>query len=229
MSADEISHSPLVVDILGKASTENQPNKRLVFDLSFGSVRIPRAFGKADCYVACQGATISFTSDRRDIADCTREASVEFTYTKTHSKRTGFALELAPEVEGEAGPVKAKVRGPKAAVKKDKVGETGISFTASENRLSLRTSGPLVSWKVSMVRIEHAISDFLYGNLPLWIDFQTKGRPLMGKLTIIPGVYRFDSEERRATATAELLMSYAVWKAKVLHDRESVVAIKEHV
>jgi hypothetical protein len=227
MSNNELSHSPLVVDVSGETRSEAPIDKRMTFSLSFNSVRIPRAFGKADCYVACQGAKITFASDRSDIADRASGASIEFTYSKTKGKTRKIMLALEPEVGAEAGPVKASAKGPKAAVEKKKEDSTEFSFTDEENQLSVTTTPRTVSWSISMVRIERAIRDFIFGDLPLWIDFKSNGLPLKGNLTIEPKALRFDNEEKRIQGMAALLMSYAVWNEGVLNDKRSTIRVEE--
>jgi hypothetical protein len=181
----------------------------------------------ADCYVACQGAKIVFASNQSNVSNSSSKASAEFAYSAKKGDKKKVSIELAPEVEIEAGPVKIKGKGPKAVFEKKTEKSTGFSYTDSEDRLSVTKTSRTVAWKIAMVRIEHAISDFLFGDVPLWIDFASNGKALKGQLTIEPKVFRFDKDEKRIEGKAEVLIFFAVWKARVMNDKRFVMRVEE--
>ncbi len=145
------------------------------------------------------------TSDGKVLGH-TREISEEFTYKNENSTGWEIGAEIKPTAKVGVGGADVEVGGVGVDVKKKKkrVGEYG--YTGKENLLSVTGYENSLVWDFSIVRGEHAISDFLFCNLPLWVDCKSQARPLRGVIELLPAIFDFDQDKRKMSEVGSFLM-----------------------
>jgi hypothetical protein len=217
MSNDEKQRTPLLLEIKKGTHPQHPADWRVDVDLIFMSVPVTKLTGGM-LYASCQGASIRLEVLDQKVIRFTEAASVQFEYTESTTKTRTGSVELKPEIEVSAGPVKAKVGGlgAKGEASKEKTG--GYSYRATEDRLAVASDPTFVSWQIDMVRGEHAIRDFLFGNVVLSADCKSMVSPFKGSVKVSPDVYRFDRNKKKMSDTQSLLIHFLlVWEENVLN------------
>lgn len=227
MSAEELSVSPAVLDV--ELERKSDGVTRLLINVVFHSVPLRRPLMRGYWYVACQAAHTELQSSRGDIVDTTPAAALEFSYNNSSSTETERSFELKPKAEAEVGPARIKSEGPGAKSSKKRTKSEGFEYTGQENQLSVAATSRNVSWQMSMVRGQHAISDYLFGTLPLWVDCDSKKRSVKGSIRLLPSIFSFDEDKRRMSDLQSFLMQLALAfrSTKVMNQDETKVSFED--
>lgn len=204
MPPSERSRTAALLNVRTEPGAED--TVKFVIDAAFQSVRVKRPFNRGYWFVACRNATVNMHASDGKILDHTREISEEFTYKNENSTGWKIGAEIKPTAKVGVGGVDVEVGGVGADAKKKKkrVGEYG--YTGKENLLSVTGYENSVVWDYSMVRGEHAISDFLSCNLQLWADCKPQAKSLHGTIELRPSIFDFDQDKRKMSEVGSFLM-----------------------
>jgi hypothetical protein len=229
MPAKERRLSPAILDI--RAESKSKDITRVLIDVVFQSVPLPRPVGRGYWYAACRGAQVELRTLRGDILSNTPPSTLEFTYHKDTSIEKERSFELKPKAKIEAGPVKGEASGPGAKSRRKSATSEGFDYTGRENELSAAATSRRVSWQMSMVRVDHAISDYLFGNLPLWAECESNAKPVKGAVRLLPSIFSFDEDKRQMSDLHAFLMQLALAfrSVKVMNQDETEVSFEDFV
>lgn len=181
-------------------------NIKFVIDVVFQAVPVKRPFLRGHWFVACRGALVGLQIDDGTILAHTGETLAEFNYKNKDTTGWKFEVELKPSVKLDFGATEAELGGVGATAGKETKHSGEIDHSGEESPLSAAGSQHTVGWKISMVRGDRAISDFIYGNQPLWADWKGEHKRLQGTIKMLPAIFDFDRDERRMGDFRSLLM-----------------------
>lgn len=179
---------------------------KFLLDVAFQAVPVKRPFHRGHWFVACRSAMVTLQTSDGKVLGHTKEISEEFEYKNENSTGWEIGAEIKPTAKVGVGGADVEVGGVGVDAKKKKkhVGEYG--YTGKENLLSVTGYENSVVWDFSMVRGEHAISDFLFCNLPLWADCKPQAKPLHGTIELLPSIFDFDQDKRKMSEVGSFLM-----------------------
>jgi len=190
---------------------------RLRFDLNvvFDAIAVRR--GKsipADYYIGTTGARIETIFPAAKAVRYTEgeDFRVEYTNTTQRSRESKFALRPSIQVK----PVKAdlaEVRLERGAAQTHKA-----VFQNGERSLAAICKINEVHWMLSMPRREAVVSDFLLGNLHLFVEWTWPGSAGSGTITARPSdLSLFDAKKREITSSLKRWMMLAhLWQRKYI-------------
>jgi hypothetical protein len=204
MSDSERRRTPVLFDIRTQRNTGEIV--RIFVDVVFQKVPIKRPRLRGHWYFASTGANVELQATGARVVDNTPASAIEFTYTNNASTNSKTTIAFKPKADVEAGPLKINVSGPEATLDKKHGTSTSFEYSGQENQLSVAKAGATVVWQISMVRENHAISDFLFCNIPLWADYESKANPLKGSVRLLPSIFSFDEESRPLSVIQSFLM-----------------------
>ncbi|MGB8478421.1 MAG: hypothetical protein WCE63_06225, partial [Acidobacteriaceae bacterium] len=183
---------------------ESMPDTHL--DVAFQAVPVKRPLSRGNWYVACRGAMINLQTLDGTIISRTAETPMEFAYKNETSSGWEAGVEVKPTAKVGPEGAEAEVSIFSVTTKKKEKSAGQVDYTGQENTLSVTDYKHSVVWKISMVRGERAISDFLFCKLPLWADCKKESQPLQGTIALLPSVFDFDQDERRMSGMKSFLM-----------------------
>lgn len=204
MPAMERARTAALLNVRAEPGADN--TTRFLLDVAFQAVPVKRPLSRGHWYVACRSALINLQTLDGTIIGRTAETPMEFAYKNETSSGWEAGVEVKPTAKVGPEGAEAEVSIFSVTAKKKKKSAGQVDYTGQENTLSVTDYKHSVVWKISMVRGERAISDFLFCKLPLWADCKKESQPLQGTIALLPSVFDFDQDERRMSGMKSFLM-----------------------
>ena len=188
---------------------------RLDLNVVFKCIPIKRNIHlKADYYIGSSGALVEVAVKNGKITDCTPAATIDVNYSNSakHVRKSSICLKPSPcSASVTYGPILGNIS-------LDREVETAYSasFSSSERVLAPICMYGTVQWMLTMPRGEKIVSDFLYGNLPLFAECSWSKSPRNGTVMVRPSdISFFDNQKRRVGDLTACAMQYILWRNKI--------------
>jgi hypothetical protein len=177
--------------------------------------------GRAKAYDIEAGVTgieVSVVLDGGQIVKSSEGTEIEVKYTGKTGVTRASEVTLTPFLKEEAGTSKREIGlgSIKLSAGTERVYE--FSFQATERVIAPVVTQRTVTWRIDMPRAEHAIRDFLFGNLYLYADARWSETSIAGTIGTRPTDVQLFGRDRRPIGALKQLV---IW-ARLLKSRTKV-------